>query len=34
MKEIFGLADEEIVETLPFDIRFQYAIRPVLMNSL
>jgi len=26
LKEIFGLADEEIVETLPFDIRFQYAL--------
>lgn len=26
LKEIFGLTDEEIVETLPFDIRFQYAL--------
>lgn len=26
LKEIFGLTDEEIVETLPFDIRYQYAL--------
>lgn len=26
LKEIFGLTDEEIVDTLPFDIRFQYAL--------
>ncbi len=26
IKEIFGLTDEEIVETLPFDIRYQYAL--------
>lgn len=26
LKEIFGLTDEEIVDTLPFDIRYQYAL--------
>lgn len=26
IKEIFSLTDEEIVETLPFDIRYQYAL--------
>ena len=26
IKEIFGLTDEEIVEALPFDIRYQYAL--------
>ena len=26
LKEVFGLTDEEIVETLPFDIRYQYAL--------
>lgn len=26
IKEIFRLTDEEIVETLPFDIRYQYAL--------
>jgi hypothetical protein len=26
IKEIFGLTDEELVETLPFDIRYQYAL--------
>ena len=26
IKEIFQLTDEEIVETLPFDIRYQYAL--------
>lgn len=26
IKEIFGLTDEEMVETLPFDIRYQYAL--------
>ena len=26
IKEMFQLTDEEIVETLPFDIRFQYAL--------
>ena len=26
LKEMFSLTDEEIVETLPFDIRFQYAL--------
>lgn len=26
LKEIFGLTDQEIVETLPFDIRYQYAL--------
>ena len=26
LKEIFRLTDEEIVETLPFDIRYQYAL--------
>lgn len=26
IKEMFGLTDEEMVETLPFDIRFQYAL--------
>ena len=26
LKEIFCLTDEELVETLPFDIRFQYAL--------
>lgn len=26
LKEIFGLTDEEVVETLPFDIRYQYAL--------
>ena len=26
IKEIFHLTDEEIVETLPFDIRYQYAL--------
>jgi len=26
LKEIFGLTDEEMIETLPFDIRFQYAL--------
>ena len=26
LKEIFGLKDEEIVDTLPFDIRYQYAL--------
>lgn len=26
IKELFGLTDDEIVETLPFDIRFQYAL--------
>ena len=26
LKEIFQMTDDEIVETLPFDIRFQYAL--------
>lgn len=26
MKEIFGHNNEELVETLPFDIRYQYAL--------
>lgn len=26
LKEIFGLTDEELVDTLPFDIRYQYAL--------
>lgn len=26
LKEIFGLTDEEIVDALPFDIRYQYAL--------
>ncbi len=26
LKEIFGLTDEEMVNTLPFDIRYQYAL--------
>lgn len=26
LKEIFGLTDEEMVDTLPFDIRYQYAL--------
>ena len=26
LKEIFGLTDEEIVDTLPFDIQYQYAL--------
>lgn len=27
LKEIFGFIDEEIVDALPFDIRYQYALR-------
>lgn len=29
IKEIFGLTDEELVEILPFDIRYQYALHTI-----
>lgn len=33
LKEIFGLTDEEIVDTLPFDIRYQYALHTTSLEE-
>ncbi|WP_334137106.1 transposase [Muricomes intestini] len=33
LKELFNLTDEEMVETLPFDIRFQYALHTTSFNE-